>query len=103
MTANNPILPETSFAEMAAFLLLELRGLSIKPQTEFLIAGIDDDNSRRAVSQIVDLSRKETDVMAAIYKLVIALEPYEAALRPMIEQLHLQSQRDRKVTSQECA
>lgn len=94
MNERKDILPDTSFAELAATLLLFInRDAAAGELTDHLIAGIEDDGSRRSLSLAHEQNRKETARMAALYHVIIALEPYEGVVRALIEQLYRQLER----------
>lgn len=92
MTEQPAILPKTTFAEMAAILLLTVSQSVINERTEAFVAGIKDDDSRRTFLLELDRLRRDNAVMADLYRLIIALEPHEAAVRALVEQLRLQPQ-----------
>ncbi|MBI1201455.1 MAG: hypothetical protein GC182_02980 [Rhodopseudomonas sp.] len=97
MTEHRAILPETTFAEMAAILLLTINQGVIDERTEAFVAGINDNDSRRTFLLELDRLRRDNAVMVDLYRLIISLEPHEAAVRGLVDRLSLQPNSGRPV------
>lgn len=100
MSGNGASMPVTAFSELADALLLAVNQTAVAAElSESFIAGVANDDSRRTLTHALERTRDDNAKMADAYRLVTALAPYEPVIRALIEQLRLQSERDRSVAA----
>ncbi len=99
MSDRGSLLPATSFAKMAATLLLEVRRNTVLESAEAFVAAVKDDDSRRTLGLEIEHIRNHAAVTADIYKLIILLEPHEDLVLALIKHLHQLSKADRSVAA----
>jgi hypothetical protein len=100
MSESSALMPMTAFSELADTVLLAVNQTAVAAElSESFIAGVANDESRRSLTHALERTRDDNAKMADVYKLVTALAPYEPVIRALVEQLHLQSERDRSVAA----